>query len=118
MYYDTVSSAYSLTAMVPVDAFAVTEGEPQIGALHGPSQYWYCPRCLNWLYTAPAGVPFVNVRATMFDVPAWSTPFIESFVSEKIPWATTAARHSFEKFPAPDRYEPLMREYAAWSVGA
>ena len=108
------ASAYSLTAMVPSDAFAVTEGEPQIGALHGPSKYWYCPHCLNWLYTAPAGVPFVNVRVTMFDVPAWSTPFIESCVSEKLPWATTPARYSFPQFPPPDQYARLTAEFAEW----
>jgi len=106
------ASAFSLTAMIPAQGFDVTRGKPQIGALHGASQYFYCPKCLNWLYTAPAGAPFVNIRPTMFDVPLWSTPFIESFVSEKLPWAMTPARHSFEKFPPPDQYGPLMSEYA------
>jgi len=32
-------------------------------------------------------MPFVNVRPTMFDVPAWSTPFMETCVSERLPWA-------------------------------
>lgn len=106
------ASAFSLTAMIPAQGFDVTRGKPQIGALHGASQYFYCPKCLNWLYTAPAGAPFVNIRPAMFDVPLWSTPFIESFVSEKLPWAMTPARHSFEKFPTPDQYGPLMTEYA------
>ena len=110
------ASAFSLTAMVPAQGFEVIKGKPQIGALHGASQYFYCPKCLNWLYTAPAGSPFINVRSSMFDVPLWSTPFIESYVSEKLPWATTAARHSFERYPTPDRYGPLTAEYAEWSA--
>lgn len=108
------ASAFSLTAMVPAEAFQVI-GETAIGALHGDARYEYCPHCLNWLFTRPAGAPFVNIRPTMFDVPEWSTPFVESFVSERLPWARTAARHSFPRFPGPENYGPLMAEYAAQS---
>jgi hypothetical protein len=111
------SSAFSLTAMVPAAGFEMVRGSPQVGAMHGASQYMYCPRCLNWLYTAPDSSPFINVRSTMFDVPLWSTPFIESYVSEKLPWATTAARYGFEKYPPPSEYGRLMTEYATWSHG-
>ena len=108
------ASAFSLTTMIPNDGFEVTKGEPAIGALHGSSKYFYCPNCLNWLFTRPAGMDaFVNVRPTMFDVPAWSTPFIESFVSEKLPWAATSAKYSFDRFPPPDQYGKLVAEYAA-----
>jgi hypothetical protein len=110
------ASAFSLTAMIPAQGFEIFDGKPQIGALHGKSQYFYCPKCLNWLYTVPAGSPFINVRSTMFDVPLWSTPFIESFVSEKLLWATTSARHGFEKFPPPDQYGMLTEEFAVWSA--
>lgn len=108
------ASAFSLTAMISAAAFEVI-GETQIGALHGANPYHYCSHCLNWLYTSLTSAPFVNVRPTMFDVPSWSTPFIESYVTEKLPWATTSARHSFAKFPEPDQYGPLMAEYATWS---
>lgn len=108
------ASAFSLTAMIPSAAFEVTKGEPAIGALLGASRYFYCPNCFNWLFTRPAGMDaFVNVRPTMFDVTAWSTPFIESCVSEKLPWANTAAKHSFDRFPAPDQYGQLVADYAA-----
>lgn len=108
------ASAFSLTAMIPAAGFTVLQGKPQIGALHGASHYFYCPHCLNWLYTVPAAAPqFVNVRPTLFEVPAWSTPFIESFTSEKLAWASTPARHSFERFPAPEQYGMLVAEYAA-----
>lgn len=110
------ASAFSLTAMVPADGFELIKGKTQIGALHGDNPYHYCAKCLNWLYTSLASAPFVNVRPTMFDVPAWSTPFIESYVDEKLSWATTSARHGFAKFPEAHQYGPLMAEYAAWSA--
>lgn len=106
-------SAFSLTVMVSADGFELLGGETRVGALHGDNAYRYCANCLNWLYTALASAPFVNVRPMMFDVPEWSVPFVESFVSEKLPWATTPARHSFAKFPEPHEYGPLMAEYAA-----
>ena len=111
------ASAFSLTALIPAEAFALLEGETRNGALHGSSPYVHCARCLNWLYTAPAGMPFINIRPVLFDVPAWSTPFAETCVSEKLPWAKTPAQHSFDKYPPPDRYEPLIREYAVWARG-
>jgi hypothetical protein len=111
------ASAFSLTALFPAEAFEVVSGETRIGALHGPSRYVHCAHCLNWLYTAPEGMPFVNVRPGLFGVLAWSTPFAETCAAEKLPWAVTSARHSFAAYPPPDSYEPLMREYAAWSAG-
>ncbi len=112
------ASAFSLTAMVPAAAFELVAGKTLVGALHGANPYHYCANCLNWLYTELSGAPFVNVRPTMFDVPSWSTPFIESYVGEKLPWAKTTARHSFEKFPEPHQYGALMEEYASWSATA
>ncbi len=111
------ASAFSLTAMVPAAGFALIAGETRIGALHGDNPYVYCANCLNWLYTELTSAPFVNVRPGMFNVPAWSVPFIESYVSEKLPWATTPARHSFEKYPEPHQYGPLMAEFAALQSG-
>jgi hypothetical protein len=111
------ASAFSLTAMIPNAGFAVTKGEPVIGALHGASQYFYCPNCLNWLFTRAAGLDaFVNVRPTMFEVPGWSTPFIETCISEKLPWAKTSAVHSFDQYPSASDYGRLMGEYAQWAA--
>lgn len=108
------ASAFSLTALVPADGFAVTQGTPQIGALHGQNHYLYCAYCLNWLYTAPAGRPFVNVRPVLFDVPLWRTPFVETCVDEKLPWAATPAQHSFGQYPPPEQYASLTAAYAEW----
>ncbi len=107
------ASAFSLTAMFPIAGFELISGRTQIGALHRANPYVYCANCLNWLYTELKSAPFINVRAALFDVPEWSTPFIESYVSEKLDWATTPARHSFEKFPGMEQYASLLAAYAA-----
>jgi hypothetical protein len=107
------ASAFSLTAMIPNASLEVAKGEPAIGALHGASQYFYCPNCFNWLFTRPAGLgAFVNVRPTLFNVPAWSTPFIETCTAEKLAWAKTSAVHSYEQYPPEADYGRLMLEYA------
>jgi hypothetical protein len=49
----------------------------------------------------------------MLDDPRPFPPFIETYSSEKLPWASTPAVRSFEKFPAVEEYESLARDYAA-----
>jgi hypothetical protein len=106
------ASAYSLTAMFPSNGFAV-EGEPVIGGLHGEHRHFFCSHCKSWMFTRPHGVDqFVNVRPTMFDDVSWFAPFIETYTSEKLSWAITPARHSFEKFPAMTDYGDLVARYA------
>ncbi|WP_225773315.1 GFA family protein [Inquilinus sp. Marseille-Q2685] len=107
-------SAFSLSAAIPSEGFAVIQGEPVIGGLHGPSRHYFCPHCLSWLFTRPEGLDqFVNVRSTMLDDPAWSVPFIETCTAEKLAWATTPAVHSYEAYPPVEAYGPLVEEYAA-----
>ena len=107
------SSAYSLTAMFLKSNFAVTEGEPVIGGLHGEHRHFFCSHCKSWVFTEPHGVDqFVNVRPTMFDDVSWFIPFIETYTSEKLPWVTTPARHSFERFPEMTNFPGLLAEYA------
>jgi hypothetical protein len=66
------------------------------------------------MFTRPEGMDaFDNVRATMLDDPRWFEPFIETWTSEKLPWATTPAVHSYEKLPPLDQYDSLIAEYAA-----
>lgn len=107
------ASAFSLSVAIPRQGFAITKGEPAIGALHGASRYFYCPHCMSWLYTEPEGLDwFVNVRPTMFDDASWFSPFIETRTSDKLAWARTPAVHSFEAFPPMDAYEGLLKAYA------
>lgn len=111
------ASAFSLSAAIPSEGFAVTQGEPAIGGLHGPTRHFFCPHCMSWLFTRPEGMDwFVNVRATMLDDPSWFVPFVETYTSEKLPWATTPAAYSFEQFPPFEAYAGLTEEYARQSA--
>ena len=107
------ASAYSLSAAIPADGFSVIDGEPVIGGLHGASRHYFCPHCKSWMFTRPEGMDwFVNLRPTMLDDPSGFSPFIETFTKEKLPWATTAAVHSYETFPPMEDYEGLVAEFA------
>uniref|UniRef100_Q07KP5 Glutathione-dependent formaldehyde-activating, GFA n=1 Tax=Rhodopseudomonas palustris (strain BisA53) TaxID=316055 RepID=Q07KP5_RHOP5 len=107
------ASAFSLSAAFPSAAFAVTQGEPVVGGLHGATRHYFCPHCMSWMFTRPEGIDFlVNVRATMLADAHGFTPFIETFTSEKLPWASTPAVHSFAAFPRMDEYEGLTKAYA------
>jgi len=53
----------------------------------------------------------VNLRPTMLDEHRDYTPFIETETAEKLPWATTPAKRSFERFPAMEDYAGLMQDY-------
>lgn len=113
------ASAYSLSAAIPAEGFAVTAGEPVIGGLHTENRQYFCPHCKSWLFTRPGGMDwFVNVRPTMLDDTTWSAPFIETWTAEKLPWATTPAVHSYPGLPPVEDYEGLISAYQAQAGGA
>lgn len=106
------ASAFSLSLAVPADGFEVIAGEPVLGGLNRDMHH-FCPACMTWLFTRPLGMDwFVNVRPSLLDDHRWFVPFIETWTSEKLPWATTPARHSFETVPELPAFEPLIAEYA------
>jgi hypothetical protein len=105
------ASAFSLSALYPSDGFEVISGEPMIGGLHGAHRHFFCAYCMSWIFTRPEGLDgFVNVRPTMLDDAGSFKPFIETFTSEKLAWATTPAAHSFERYPPMEQF--LAPEYA------
>lgn len=110
-------SAYSLSVAVPAAGFAVVQGEPVVGGLHGATKHMFCPRCMSWLFTRPEGLDWlVNVRATMLDAARELRPLIETWTSERLPWlapGTTGAVHSYEQWPPNEAYDALVKEYAA-----
>jgi len=107
------ASAFSLSVAIPSEAFTVTQGEPAIGGLHGPHRHYFCPYCMSWMFTRPDGFDWlVNVRSTLLDDPVWNVPFAETMTSEKLPWVTTPAAHSFERWPALEDYKRISDEYA------
>lgn len=107
------SSAYSLSVAIPSDGFEVTKGDPVIGGLHGATRHFFCPTCMTWMFTRPEGMDWmVNLRPTMLDDPSWFTPYIEVWTREKLPWATTAAVHSYETLPAMEEFAGLTEAYS------
>jgi len=107
------ASAFSLSTLYPSSGFKVTQGEPAIGGLHGATRHYFCAHCMSWLFTRPEGMDdFVNVRSTMMEDAQSYSPFIETYTDEKLPWATTPAVHSFEKFPQPEDFPALLAEFA------
>jgi hypothetical protein len=108
------ASAFSLTVTLPEGGLEVVAGETVLGGLRGDdAQHHHCPKCLSWVFTtAPALAGFVNLRATMLDDPSWFAPFLETYTIERLPWAVTPARHSFERFPSVESYMALSEEYA------
>jgi hypothetical protein len=108
------SSAYSLSVAIPAEGFEVTAGEPVIGGLHGLSRHYFCGYCMTWMFTRPEGMDwFVNVRPTMLDDTRWFAPFVETWTSEKLPFAETGAKHSYAALPAMEEYEGLVEAYMA-----
>ena len=107
-------SAYSLSAAIPAEGFAVTEGAPVVAGASPEAGHHFCPDCMTWMFTRPPGVDFfVNVRPTMLDDTSWFSPFIETYTSEKLAWATTRAVRSYERFPPMEDYEMLVGAYRA-----
>jgi len=108
------ASAFSLSVLLPEEAFEVTAGEPVVAGAGSPDlDHHFCPRCMSWMFTRPKAIgPFVNVRTTLLDDPAGLEPFIETQTAEKLPWATTPAGESFERFPAMDDFGRLIAAYA------
>ncbi len=107
------SSAFSLSAAIPSEAFEITEGEPVIGGLHGSDRHYFCGWCMSWMFTRADGLDwFVNIRPTLLDERAWTTPFVETWTREKLPWARTAAVHSYETLPTFEDFARLTDEFA------
>ncbi len=107
------ASAFSLSALYLAGNLEILDGEPVVGGLHGATRHFFCPHCLTWLFTRPEGMDeFVNVRATLLQNAHSFRPFIETYTVEMLPWATTPAVHSFEKFPPMEDFPVLLAEFA------
>ena len=110
------ASAFSMTLTVPSAGFAVTQGSPVIGGMHGAPRHFFCPRCMSWMFTRPEGMDeIVNVRAPVLDDHRDFTPFIETYTQEKLPWVTTPAVHSYPTFPPMADFMKLIEEFGAQS---
>lgn len=107
-------SAFSLGAAFPSSALSVTGDEPVIGGLHGATRHYFCGYCKSWLFTKPDQLgDIVIVRTTLLDDQRGLEPFMETMTVEKLAWATTPARHSYETWPPADAFATLVTEFAA-----
>ncbi len=107
------ASAFSLSALFPDQTVEIAGLEPVIGGMHGELRHHFCPHCLSWIFTRAEMLgPLINIRATMLDGAADLPPFIETCVSEKLPWVSLPATHSFEKFPAMEDFPKLIADIA------
>jgi len=107
------SSAFSVGALVPAGAFTITRGEPVIGGLHGDSNHYHCEYCKSWLFSRPKGFDMVVVKTVMFDDLRQLAPFMETWTSEKLPWAATPAKHSYPQFPPVADLPKLIQQFAS-----
>ncbi|MCD2472164.1 GFA family protein [Jiella sp. MQZ9-1] len=110
------SSAYSLTMMLPEPGFAITHGATVLGGPKGPrADHHFCPDCLTWVFSRPKRIEgFVNLRSSMLDDTSDVAPFLDTWTSEKLPFAETGAPHRFPQFPPPSDMGPLARAFAEW----
>jgi hypothetical protein len=107
------ASAYSLSVAIPTAGFAVAQGAPVLGGLHGATRHYFCPHCKTWMFTRPEGMDdFVNVRPTLLDDASWVVPFIETYTKARLPGVATAAKHSYEEVPPLEAFGQLMEEFA------
>lgn len=106
------ASAFSLSALYSATAFMLTQGETVIGGMKAEPRHRFCPDCMSWVFTEVTA-DLVNIRAPLLDEPDPEPPFLDCYVSEKLPWASTGAPHAFDAFPDPADYPALMAEYAA-----
>lgn len=105
------ASAFSMSLAIPTEGFAVTQGEPVLGGLSKDVHY-FCPDCMTWMFTRPQDMDwFVNIRPSMLDDHRWFVPYVETFASERLPWAVTPARHSFDGIPGMAEFPPLIEAY-------
>lgn len=106
------ASAFSLSAAIPTEGFAVIVGETVLGGL-SKDMHHFCPHCLTWMFTRPVGLDFfVNVRPTMFAETGWFAPFVEIFTAEKMAFAPAVAPNSFAGMPDMAGYQQLTADYA------
>ena len=105
------SSAFSLTLTLPASGFEVTTGEPAPGGLNR-DRHQVCPECMTWMFTRTREMDLINLRPTMLDHHAWFEPFVDAYLAEALPWASTGAKRRFERFPDMNEYPALIAAHA------
>ncbi|MCL6679271.1 GFA family protein [Sphingomonas sp. RG327] len=107
--------AFSLSSFYPADRFTVTDGRTVRGGLKAGPDHQFCPECMSWMFTTAKEIEgFVNVRSSMFDDAKKHRPYVEMFLAEAMPGATSGAVRSYEGFPKENEFPGLIADYAEW----
>jgi hypothetical protein len=107
--------AYSLSSLYPRERFEVTQGDTVLGGMKGANKHHFCGSCLSWIYSVPEGFDaFANVRSSMLDNAAEHRPFVDMFISEALPGASSGAPKRYETGPEEQEFGALMSAYAEW----
>jgi hypothetical protein len=107
--------AYSLSSFYPADRFRVASGRTARGGKKTGPDHEFCPQCMSWMFTTAKEIEgFVNVRSTMFDDAALHRPFVEMFLAEAVPGATSGAVRSYQGFPEESEFPQLIAAYGTW----
>lgn len=105
--------AYSLSSLYPIDRFELVQGSPVLGGLRQETRHHFCPECMSWLYTIPAGLDdFINIRSPMLDTPAVREPYAEFYRDEALPGAASGAVKSFAMVPDNEGFMILIQEFS------
>jgi hypothetical protein len=74
-------------AMVPIEAFRYTAGEPAIYRSSPTGERRFCPRCGAQLEFRQAAQPItVELYVATLDEPARISPQLHIFTEDRIPW--------------------------------
>lgn len=86
-----------------------------LGGLKGPTRHYFCKACLSWLFTRPDGLEgMVNIRTPMLADAKAFPPFVEFYLDQGIPGASSGAPHRFRAAPEVDAFLTLSKDYEAW----
>ena len=108
-------SAFALSSLYPLDRLDVILGETVLGGMKADVHHHHCPSCMSWLYTVGEAMPgLVNIRSSMLDDAAAHRPFVDAWLSEGLPWASSGAERGFDRLPTDEEIPALLQAYADW----
>jgi hypothetical protein len=86
-------SAFAMTAVIPAEHFALTQGTPKSFRRTGDSgrtmECWFCPTCGTRLYHAPANLAQnVNIKPGTLDDTSWVVPNAHMWTRSAQSWVT------------------------------
>jgi hypothetical protein len=99
------SSAFSMGAVLPLNAINLIQGTPQPVQRTADSgrvtTWWICAKCGSWVFSGPTPDSTRIIRGGTLDDTSWLHPTAHFFTRSKQPWITLPeGTQSFETQPA------------------